>query len=298
MKRTHERRLILSAAAAGVLIASVGSGFAASPLKLEFVRHAAFFSAGTKQPKTLDPHVFIEDASAPEATGPQNIKHVAGVRPALVDLDAKTSKLFNAEHKPLGFDLQSWLSATGTVTIAEKDGKVTLDATFKNLQPNASYSLFENHFDTTPVSFTPMDGAGKTNSFTTKADGTASVTVALPSMPTHDNAVLVIYNSGGQPHGMERGRIGVDAHHQASRGRSDPIVSAWERSAAAPSARVPRCARKGPPSSLVQLRITTWTGDARDTRPNSDIRSWHRGNGGSEAANVGALARPTSRESA
>jgi hypothetical protein len=33
-------------------------------------------------------------------------------------------------------------------------------------------------------------------------------------MPTHDNAVLVIYNSGGQPHGMESGRIGVDAHHQ------------------------------------------------------------------------------------
>ena len=105
MKKRHERRLIVSAAAAGLLIASVGSGFAASPLKLEFVRHAAFFSAGTKQPKTLDPHVFIEDASAPEATGPQNIKHVAGVRPALVDLDAKTSKLFNAEHKPLGFDL-------------------------------------------------------------------------------------------------------------------------------------------------------------------------------------------------
>ncbi len=59
-----------------------------------------------------------------------------------------------------------------------------------------------------------MDGAGKTNSFTAKADGTASIVVTLPSMPTHDNAVLVIYNSGGQPHGMERGRIGVDAHHQ------------------------------------------------------------------------------------
>jgi hypothetical protein len=31
---------------------------------------------------------------------------------------------------------------------------------------------------------------------------------------THDNAVLVIYNSGGEQHGMERGCIGVDAHHQ------------------------------------------------------------------------------------
>ncbi|MDF2114011.1 hypothetical protein PY365_00370 [Roseiarcaceae bacterium H3SJ34-1] len=214
MQKTHERRLNLSIAVAGLLIASVGSGFAASPLKLEFVTHAAFFSAETKQPKTLDPQVFVEDASATEATGPQGIKHVVGVRPPFIDQDPMTSKLFNAEHKPLGFDLQSWLSATGTVTIAEKDGKVTLDATFKNLQPNASYSLFENHFDTKPITFTPMDGVGKTNSFTTKADGTAGVTVTLPSMPTHVNAVLLIYNSSGQPHGMERGHIGTDAHHQ------------------------------------------------------------------------------------
>lgn len=214
MKKMLARRLMLSAAAAGLLIASAGSSFAASPLKLEFVTHAAFFSAESKQPKTLDPQVFVEDASAPEATGPQGIKHVAGVRPPFLDQDARTSKLFNAEHKPLGFDLQSWLSATGTVSNTEKGGTVTLDATFKNLQPNASYSLFENYFNTKPISFTPMDGAGKTNNFTAKVDGTASVTVILRSMPTHDNAVLLIYNSGGQSHSMERGRIGGDAHHQ------------------------------------------------------------------------------------
>lgn len=213
MKTTLKRALFLSAAAAGLLFASVGGVFAAPPLRLEFVTHAAFFSAETKQPKVIDSQVFVEDSSAPEATGPQGIKHVAGVRPPFIDQDVKPSKLFNAEHKPLGFDLGSWLSATGIATIAEKDGKVTLEATFKNLQPNANYSLFENHFDTKPISFTPMDGAGKTNSFTAKGDGTASITVTLPSMPTHDNAVLVIYNSGGLPHGMERGRIGVDAHH-------------------------------------------------------------------------------------
>jgi hypothetical protein len=193
----------------------VGGVFAASPLKLEFVTHAAFFSAETKQPKTLDPQVFVEDSAAPETTGPQGIKHVAGVRPPFIDQDPKTSKLFSAEHKALGFDLQSWLAATGTASITENDdGKVTLTATFKNLQPNASYSLFENHFDTKPITFTPMDGTGKTNSFTAKSDGTASVTMTLPSMLTHDNAVLVIYNSGGQPHGTERGQIGVHAHHQ------------------------------------------------------------------------------------
>ena len=214
MKHRFHRRLFVLAASAGLLLTSVEKGFPASPLKMTFITHSAFFSAQTKQPKTIDPQVFVEDASAQAATGPQGIKHDAGVRPALIDQDAKTSKLFSAEHKPLDFDLQSWLSASGTVSITDQDRKVTLEATFKGLQPKASYSLFENHFDSTPVSFTPIDGTGKTNSFTTKSDGSASVSVTLPSMLTHANAVLLIYNSGGQPHGVERGNIGIDAHHQ------------------------------------------------------------------------------------
>jgi hypothetical protein len=209
----HHRRVI-SAIAAGLFLASAGNALSASPLKMTFTTHAAFFSAETKQPKPIDPQVFVEDASAQAATGPQNIKHDAGVRPAQIDQDPKTSKLFNAEHKPLGFDLQSWLSASGNVTVTDQGGKVTLEAAFKGLQPNASYSLFENHFDTTPISFTPIDGTGKTNSFTTQSDGSAKVSVTLPAMPTHANAVLLIYNSGGQPHGLERGHIGVDAHHE------------------------------------------------------------------------------------
>lgn len=214
MTNRFNRRLLLLAATAGLLLTSVENGFSASPLKMTFVTHAAFFSAETRQPKAIDPQVFVEDASAPVATGPQGIKHDAGIRPALIDQDARTSKLFNAEHKPLGFDLQSWLSPTGSVTISDDGGKVTMEAVFKGLQPNASYSLFENHFDTKPISFTPIDGSGKTNSFTTKSDGSASVSVTMPGMPTNANAVLVIYNSGGQPHGLERGRIGIDAHHQ------------------------------------------------------------------------------------
>lgn len=212
--KTRFNRPLLLLAAAGLLLTSVENGFSASPLQMNFVTHAAFFSAETKQPKALDPQVFVEDASAPAATGPQGIKHDAGVRPALIDQDAKTSKLFNAEHKPLGFDLNSWLSASGTVTIADQGGKVILEATFKGLQPNASYSVFENHFDTRPISFTPIDGTGKTNSFTTKPDGSASLSVTVPGMPTHANAVLVIYNSDGHSHGVARGRIGIDAHHQ------------------------------------------------------------------------------------
>src|SRR6266851_1032720 len=81
-------------------------------------------------------------------------------------------------------------------------------------KPNAHYSLFENHFDQTPVSFTPMDGVGKTNSFVAQPDGRAKVSMTLPDFPTHANAVLLVYDSDGQTHGLERGRIGIDAHHQ------------------------------------------------------------------------------------
>jgi len=98
--------------------------------------------------------------------------------------------------------------------ITDQGGKPVLEATFKGLKPNAHYSLFENHFDQTPVSFTPMDGTGTTNSFVTQPDGSAKVSMTLPDFPTHANAVLLIYNSEGQTHGLDRGRIGVDAHHQ------------------------------------------------------------------------------------
>lgn len=201
-------------AAAGLLLASIGGAFAASPLKMDFVTHASFFSAETKQPKALDPQVFVHDAAAQAATGPQGIKHVAGVRPALIDQDAKSSMLYNAEDKPLGFDLQTWLAASGSVTITAQGGKSLLQANFKGLRPNAHYSLFENHFDQTPITFTPMDGKGTTNSFVTQLDGSATVSITLPDFPTHANAVLLIYDSEGQTHGLERGRIGVDAHHQ------------------------------------------------------------------------------------
>ena len=206
--------LTAAVASAGLLIASAAGCFAASPLKMNFITHAAFFSGESKQPKVLDPQVFVRDAAIPAATGPQGIKHVAGIRPPLIEEEARSSMLYNAEDKPLGFDLQTWLSASGSVTITEQGGKPHLEADFKGLKPNAKYSLFENHFDHAPVSFTPMDGTGTMNSFVAQPDGTAKVSMTLPDFPTHANAVLLIYNSEGQTHGLERGRLGLDAHHQ------------------------------------------------------------------------------------
>ncbi len=85
--------------------------------------------------------------------------------------------------------------------MAWRSGKVTIDginpvqlsANFNGLKPQGHYSLFENHFDQKPIGFTPTDGTGKTNNLVAKADGTATITMTLPHMPTHDNAVLLVY---------------------------------------------------------------------------------------------------------
>ncbi len=211
---------LAKAAAVGLAIGaamllSTSGAFASDALKLNFITHAAFFSKETKQPQTIDPQVFVHDPAAAEAVGPQGIKHLAGLRPARVDEDAKTTPVFTALDKPLGFDLGSWLGASGEVVVADEGGKITLAATFSGLRPNGHYSLFENHFDQKPVGFTPMDGTGLSNSFAAGPDGSAKVAMTLTHVPTHANAVLLVYHSDGQTHGLERGQIGVEAHHQA-----------------------------------------------------------------------------------
>lgn len=208
------RRRFLGWSLAGAVAVAVPVANAAPSLKMDFVTHAAFFSGEMKLPKVLDPHVFVRDSAAPEAVGPQGIKHVAGVRPPFIGQDLAMSMLFTADHKPLGFDLKTWLGATGKVTISEEVGRFRLDASFAGLKPGGTYSLFENHFDQKPVGFTPSDGFGQSNTFVAKADGTATISLVPPHIPTHDNAVLLVYHSDNQDHGTERGRIGIDAHHQ------------------------------------------------------------------------------------
>ena len=187
---------------------------AAHSQRLTFMIHAAFFSSETKQPKPVDPHVFVQDPASPAATGPQNIQHIAGIRPALLEQDGKTTPLFNAKGESLGFDFGQWLGATGRVTIMPGNGKAKISAQFSKLRPGGSYSLFENHFDRQPVGFTPLDGAGKANNFVADKKGAARVTVTAPQMLTHANAVLLVYHSDKTFHGDQRGEIGVTAHHQ------------------------------------------------------------------------------------
>ena len=173
--------------------------------------HAAFFSAETKQAKPLDPQVFVRDAKAQAGTGPQNIQHAAGLRPALIADSPKTA-LFNAQGKSLGFSLGKWLGARGKVHVAADTHAVTVRLT--GLRPNGTYSLFENHFDQQPIGFTPLDGSGTTNTFVARKNGKATVTVKVPQPMSHANAVLLVYHSDNQAHGASRGEIGVNAHHQ------------------------------------------------------------------------------------
>jgi hypothetical protein len=214
MNRSRNTGLWFGAALTLASAATLGIGRADTG-HLDFVTHAGFFSAETHQPKILDPHVFVVDSSAPTAVGPQNIQHVAGVRPALIDQDPKTVALVNAKGEALGFNLGDWLAAGGAATIAPApDGKVQISVQFNHLRPGGHYSLFENHFDQKPVGFTPLDGTAKTNDFVADENGRAELTVVAPQPLTNDNAVLLVYHSDRSAHGAERGDVGVNAHHQ------------------------------------------------------------------------------------
>lgn len=181
---------------------------------LSLETHAGFFSHETHQKVDLDPQVFVKDATAHEAVGPQQITRVGGIRNALVSDNPELS-IFSASGKDLGMGLGKWLGAKGEVILTPLDGgreKVTIYMT--GLKPHGKYSFFENHFDQKPIGFTPLDGAGTANTVTANAAGTAVFTTVSPTLITHDNAVLVVYQSDGKSYGKARGEIGHNAHHQ------------------------------------------------------------------------------------
>jgi hypothetical protein len=204
--------LRLSAAALAAAVVLTGMSFAASP-KIDVITHAAFFSEEMRLSEVIDPHVFVQDTTAPEAVGPLGIKHAAGLRPALIERDAKTLPLYAANGKALGMTLETWLGAKLTFAITGAGGNARLDAALSGLRPRGHYSLFERHSDQRPVTFTPMGGEGNGSSFVAQADGTAKLSISLAQPLPRTSAVVLIYHSDDQAHGMERGRIGFDAHH-------------------------------------------------------------------------------------
>jgi hypothetical protein len=187
---------------------------AATAVTLTFVSHAVFFSSETKQIPRLDPQVFVRDAAAPAGTGPQSIDHDAGLRPALFS-DPGDALLFGAHAAPLGLTLKQWFAAQGTaeiVTLNANAQNVTVH--FEGLSPYGVYSLFEIRYDQPATVFAPLDGVGTSNSFIADSGGGGGLTVLVTPPLTHANAIVLVFHSDGQPHGMSRGGVGVNAHSQ------------------------------------------------------------------------------------
>lgn len=187
-------------------------------LTLTFVSSGSYFSTVTHQGTPLDPQVFVKDASPPQnpkpGDGPQNIVHEAGMRPALLGDDAATP-LYNADGTPLGFSAREWFGAQGVAQISAADaGSDVVTASFYGLIPNADYSLFEAPAESKSVDLKPLDGNGATNSFVSGADGRASITVTVPHLLTHADAIVLVYHSDNQNHGASPGNPGYTAHAQ------------------------------------------------------------------------------------
>ena len=194
--------------------AHVAASAAESPQILSLETHAGFFSHETHQKTDLDPQVFVKDATANGGVGPQQITRASGLRNALV-ADNPDLPIFSASGQDLGMTLGKWLGAKGEVILTPLDsGKEKVTVYMTGLKPHGKYSFFENHFDQKPIGFTPLDGTGTGNTVTANAAGTAVFTTVAPSVVTHDNAVLVVYQSDGKSYGKSRGEIGQNAHHQ------------------------------------------------------------------------------------
>jgi hypothetical protein len=190
------------------------SGGATPPIMLMFEPHGSFFSTETHQPLTIDPQVFVQAAAAPAGVGPQNIMHAAGFAPARLAAPADTP-LFTADGKPLNVTLGRWLEAGGRAQVEALGGsgdRVTVS--FTGLVPGGVYSLFAVTFATSGNTFTPLDGTGRSTSSAALGTGTARATVMTPEHLTHANAIVLVYHSDGQTHGMSRGAPGLTAHHQ------------------------------------------------------------------------------------
>jgi hypothetical protein len=179
-----------------------------------FMTHAAFYSVETRQPSSLDPQVFVRDSSIAEETGAQAIHHVAGVRPAHLANDDRTTQLYNAEGKPLGFNLGKWLGASGTVDVSPGTGGDRIHLGFVALIESAPYALYRRHFAPGGATLTPLDGSGTTNAFSTSSLGTAGLDIDVPVHLDRDDTIVLVYNSDGVQHAANSGPAGVSSHDQ------------------------------------------------------------------------------------
>ena len=189
------------------------TGARAQTTPLTFVTHASFFSQETHRTPAIDPEVFVRDNAGLAGVGPQNIEHVAGIRPARLD-DSGWNVAYNAHAESLEFTLAKWFGATGSADVAPQGAGNRVTLAFEKLIPFGVYSVFRVTFSSDGTTFKPLDGDGTANSFTAGAEGVGKIVIDTPTPLQHAEAIVLVYHSDSQNHGASRGTIGVNAHHQ------------------------------------------------------------------------------------
>jgi hypothetical protein len=173
-----------------------------------------FFSHESKINPVIDPQVFVSTPGTQAGTGPQMIKHVAGITPAK-QAGSPTAALRGADGSSLKITLGEWEKAAGTVTFSCTDGHERAASTLTGLIPSGTYSTFVVHLNVQGAGrFTPWgDAAGTDNNFTASATGTASPTNAVTGCLGTDSAAVIIWHSDGHTHGSTPGTLGVTWHN-------------------------------------------------------------------------------------
>ena len=140
---------------------------------------------------------------------------------------------FNARHagpykkgKPLGMTLKEWLTGSGTATYTCEDGWGQFEATFENLVPNATYTIW--HFFMGKGSTDPFNGTldlplgdrdGTQSVFTTDEKGNGKISIRFEQcLQLGDvqlaSAIAVAYHSDGNTYGALAGDFGTVTHVQ------------------------------------------------------------------------------------
>jgi hypothetical protein len=205
------RKLFLAlTSATTLLLVALTTPLAAQEQHWLFMTHATFYADLTQQP--IDPQVFVRDGGAAQGTDGSNIQHLAGLRAASLASDDRTSQLFNANGKPLGFNFGKWLGAGGTVDVTTAGAGDRLHLGFVALKESGHYGLFSLTPGTGAL--LPLDGSGTTNTFTTTPLGTADLSVTTTYHLSATDRIFLVYSSDGLDHGAQPGTPGIDSHAQ------------------------------------------------------------------------------------
>ena len=135
----------------------------------------------------------------------------------------------------LGVTMAEWLAASGTGRYSTQGDDATIEASFENLIPGGTYTIWCTRIKTPPapvifdIACGQWDGAD--NTMIAADDGTASFSIAMqPMMDTaddHISMVAIAYHSDGKTWGPLPGEFGTLSHVQAFAILPPPGAETW-----------------------------------------------------------------------